>query len=562
MEPKHGTNHVEGPTEELSTVIGESMDFENRLDEATSYEQNQSIGGAGSNVTDRNVFRTSNFDQIRPDLEPSIAPRNEDSTIHFDKSIETKLRSLFGIFLRRNVLNLEFDNFLNQKGLKLTNGFEEQLLWDILHEPRRYRDHVKQACLEFCLGRFLWRLQQKNLKISDVVTKTLHCQQKWDDFALACEHQEIQISQEYARKLWSEIFPEHQVTPKQQRANKRSHTTDEDDRRHDPASPTPPKQTNTNDVIISLISLVILDEDVKILVNKVENEVKLGFLIPCALHYQLKKDPEIFMAFTYSQRSDSQLIFWIETEDGNVITSVWNTEHNDRQNQSTNREAEKRICIYDCEGCASTKNKKPKITNTIRLTMLMKKITITQTSRTIKHDCGGCIPEVEENLQSKQTSEVGSKSQENILEILSQHRIVKIRTAINNEETVTSPDELKKVTAKEAARQRLLNELYDMLVKVDSLEGRCFPEGFTAKFAKHRLDCVEKIERAFKPLKLEVKENSIRTCIVTMFSQEQTLVNQDEQQVLLNESQAINGPSNACWNDQEMPGTSKQNHHK
>jgi hypothetical protein len=79
------------------------------------------------------------------------------------------------------------------------------------------------------------------------------------------------------------------------------------------------------------------------------------------------------MAFTYSQRSDSQLVFWIETEEGNVITSVWNIDHDNRQNLK-NREAEERTCIYDCQGCASTKNKKTKITNTILLTMLMAEV--------------------------------------------------------------------------------------------------------------------------------------------------------------------------------------------
>lgn len=61
-------------------------------------------------------------------------------------------------------------------------------------------------------------------------------------------------------------------------------------------------------------------------------------------------------------------------------------------------------------------------------------------------------------------------------------------------------------------------------------------------------------------MKAAERENSIKTRIVAMFSQEKTLVNQDEQQVLLNESQAINGPINACWNDQELSGTSKQYH--
>uniref|UniRef100_A0A914CXQ3 Uncharacterized protein n=1 Tax=Acrobeloides nanus TaxID=290746 RepID=A0A914CXQ3_9BILA len=545
MEPTHGTNHVEEPPEELSTVIGVSMDFENRLDEATAYEQNyQSMGGGftigystGSDVTDRDVFRTSNFDQIRPDSKPSIAPKNEEPTIHFDKSIETTLRSLFEIFLHRSVPDKVFDSFLKQEGLKPTNDPEEQTLQDILHEPGNYNQNlVNQACLEFCLGRFLRSLQQENLQISDAAAKTLHYQKILNDFALAlraCEQQEIQISQEYELELWSEIFPKHQVTPKlpqqkiaqhinnnvcqqhtpeQQRANKRSHAADEYSRRHDPASHTPPKRPNTidnNNSLVPHLKLSILDKDVEILKN-VENKVELRFLIPCALKYRLKKDPEIFMAFTYSQRSDSRLIFWIETE-SNVITSVWNTNHNNKQN-SVNREVNEWTCHYECQGCDSAKNgetNKTKI-NTILLSMLIaeKKITIKKTPQTTEHNCGECIPEIEENLQSKQTSKAGNKSQEghNLLEILSQHCIMKIRTAIINGETVTSPDKTKKVSVNQAARQRLSTDLNDMLLKVRSLEEKCFPEGFAIKFEKHKLnlklDRVQKFEQAFRLLKL------------------------------------------------------------
>lgn len=161
-----------------------------------------------------------------------------------------------------------------------------------------------------------------------------------------------------------------------------------------------------------------------------------------------------------------------------------------------------------------------------RSTLVFKsKITITKTHQT-DHDCGECISEVEENLQSKQTFKAGNKSQEklNMLEILLQHCIMKIRTAIKNGETVTSSNETNKkgckvrqnqsaqgkikVSANQSARQRLLKDMDDMLLKVRFLEGKCFPEGFATKFEKHKLnlklDRVQKFEQAFRKLKVSL----------------------------------------------------------